>query len=48
MHELIHEVFGISDTDIQAAFPGLTVDPNNTGNITAWLTQHCVNGKGNY
>lgn len=46
MHELIQDVYGFGDTQIQAAF-GIAVDPNNTRNITTWLTQHCVTESGN-
>jgi hypothetical protein len=52
MHELLHGVFGLDDTDIMnslAAFdPGAHIDPNGPSvQISNWLTTNCVSGKGN-
>ena len=46
---LFHEAFhlmGFTDDDLQKAL-GLTVDPNNTKNITLKLTKDCFTGKDN-
>jgi hypothetical protein len=41
MHELLHEVFGLDDTDIQKALLGKAGGP--TENITQWLLTNCIN-----
>ena len=46
---LFHEAFhllGFDDADLQVAL-GITVDPNNTRNITDKLKKDCITGKGN-
>jgi RHS repeat-associated protein len=45
-HEALHAL-GLIDTDIQSEL-GITVDPNNTKNITDKLKKDCFNGKGNF
>jgi hypothetical protein len=41
MHELIHHLYGMDDTDIQRAL-GIKVDSTNTKNISDWLRDNCV------
>jgi hypothetical protein len=46
LHEALHSM-GLDDTTIQAAL-GITVDQNNTNNITNKLRTDCVKGKDNH
>ncbi|HEV2352363.1 MAG TPA: hypothetical protein VG028_21215, partial [Terriglobia bacterium] len=41
-HEALHGFYGLNDTSIQSAL-GLTVDPDNTSNITDYLDQKVFN-----
>jgi RHS repeat-associated protein len=45
LHESLHEL-GLVDTDIQQ-YLGITVDGNNTANISLQLRKDCLGGKGN-
>ena len=44
MHEQFHNLFGLDDSVIQDA---LGLPRGASENISKWLTDNCVNGKGN-
>jgi RHS repeat-associated protein len=53
MHEMLHAIWGKDDGDIMTALkafdPGANIDPKGPSvQITNWLVNNCVNGKGNH
>jgi hypothetical protein len=48
MHELLHEHYGLDDTDIMNALKiPEAVQQKGSVAITWWMRDNCLNGKGN-